>query len=240
MSATCRAANPLLCDQHGLWLHFKEVPAYIKRDVKKLIRLYEAYVIAESELDTAALMEGVLPSESGWVAFHHPDGAIPLRNLVLAAHAARADFEQERHRQASNAVAYVTHQIQAYLPQYDQVTCYMLSNLVTLRFLVAERDWDDVKEGYLRTFGITREELFAPLRDRKVREVLMALDRAYITAITGIIPEPEELRALAHERFVRWRSEPTVEDTDRALDILTDAITRHLEEVEIPELDADD
>jgi hypothetical protein len=240
MSTTCRAANPLLCDQHGLWLYFRQVPAYITRDVKKLIRLYKGYVHAESELDSAALMEGVLPSEVGWVAYHHPDGAIPLRNLVINTHAARADFETERRRQTTNGVNYVTHQMHAYLPNYDQVTRYMLTNLVTLRFIVAERDYDDVEDGYLRTFGISREQLFAPLRDRKVRQLLMALDRAYLTAITGMIPEPEELRALAHERFVRWRGTPTEEDTERALDVLTEALTRHLEEVEIPELDADD
>lgn len=230
VSNRCRAQNPLLCDEHGLALDFTEVPGYVTRDVNRLARLYMAHLIAEEELDAAALLEGVLPSEVGWVAYHHPDGAVMLRNLVIKAHAARDDFETERQRQAANSLAYVTFQIHQLLPEYEEEVRYLLTNLVALRFLVAERGWDDPIEGYQETFGMPRTQLFAPCKDAKVREVLQACDRAYVMATTALMPEPETIISLAYERSVRVHHSPTAKDTERALNVLTDALTRHLED----------
>lgn len=228
--ATCRAQNPLLCREHGLPLDFDAVPAYVTRDVNRLARLYMEHILAEEKLHAAALLEGVLPSEVGWVAYHHPDGAIALRNLVIKSHAARDDFESERQRQAANCLEYVTEKIYELLPQYSVDERFLLTNLVALRFLVAERDWDDPIEGYQETFGMPRTQLFKPCKDLAVREVLQACDRAYVMATTALMPEPETITSLAYERAVRTRHNPTDKDTERALDVLSDALTRHLED----------
>lgn len=233
-ASRCRARNPLLCPEHYLRRGFTEVPAYVTRDLAKLVDLYVHSVQQEDELDSAALLEGVLPSEVGWVAFHHPDGAVPLRTLLLRAREAEWQFDAERKRQTRNAVDYVNDRALRWLPRgYSEAERYLLTNLVALRFLVVERDYpDDQALGYKEIFGMTREELFRPYGNRRVRAALRELDRAYLTAVTGQIPDRETLQLVAHERFVRYRGEASAEDSTRALDLMGDLFTRHLEAAE--------
>jgi hypothetical protein len=227
MAIRCRAENPLTCRVHGITLDFTEVPDYIRPRFEKLVKLEQAKEDAQGDLYEYTLLSGLSPTDVGFMSYHDPAGNVPLRKFYHAYMEAELREREALDAQYEQTAELVYELLEESFPDKDADEIYALHKLSGLRFFGVEKEWgEDADEGYQENFDLTTQQLFGQLSDPQVRDKLKRVDRAFFAALTGVIPDDEDLNSLAYERLIRYKGSPTPEDTDRAEELVTRLLSK--------------